>query len=268
MKRPSFQFYPADWLRDTALRTCSCEARGLWMDIICYMHEGNPYGYLKVGNKVILPANLALMVGLNLADVERLLQELEECQVFDRDSNGCIISRRMIRDENLRNTRAAGGKLGGNPNLISKKVKTKVNHKVENEDKQILTPSSSSSSSSSSTPLTPQGGLLEFDMLPKNARRLSTKQQGITKVIGNTETMKRINTWFGRKPDTIWTVEALIAFIDNNPSAAEIDGMEQFYTATETEYNKLYRRKDLVTLLNNWNKELDKARDYARKAFQ
>ena len=66
MKRPSFQFYPADWLRDTALRSCSTGARGLWIDMICFMHEGNPYGHLKVGNKVILSSNLASMVGATL----------------------------------------------------------------------------------------------------------------------------------------------------------------------------------------------------------
>jgi hypothetical protein len=235
------------------------------MDMICYMHEGNPYGYLRVGSKVILAPNLSVMVGLNLDTVDRLLAELEDCGVFERDEDSCIYSRRMIRDENLRNKRAAGGKLGGNPALKPRKDKAKVNLKVENEDKLILTPSSSSSSSSSITPLTPQGGLLESDMLPKNARRLSAKQQGITKALGNTPKMIRLNSWFGRKPDTIWTVEALIAFIDNNPTEAELNGMEQFYTAQETEFNKLYRRKDLVTLLNNWSKELDKARDYARK---
>jgi hypothetical protein len=48
----------------------------------------------------------------------------------------------MIRDEELRQKRAEGGKLGGNPNL-------KVNHKVMQEDKQNTTPSSSSTSSSS-----------------------------------------------------------------------------------------------------------------------
>jgi len=149
MKRPSFQFYPSDWLRDTALRTCSCEARGLWMDMICFMHEGNPYGYLKVNRKVILPANLAVMVGVNLQDAERLLAELEECGVFERDEDGCIFSKRMVRDESLRNARAQGGKLGGNPALIKRKVNLKDNPKVENEDKQKPTPSSSSSPSSS-----------------------------------------------------------------------------------------------------------------------
>jgi hypothetical protein len=145
IKRPSFQFYPSDWLRDTALRSCSIGARGLWMDMICYMHEGNPYGYLKVGDKVILPDNLARMVGQTLPEVEGWLSELSQAGVYDL-IDGAIVSRRMVKDENLRNIRALGGKLGGNPAL---KVKNKVNLKVEKEVKQKPTPSSSSSSSSS-----------------------------------------------------------------------------------------------------------------------
>lgn len=143
MKRPSFQFYPSDWLRDTALRSCSTGARGLWIDMICYMHEGNPYGYLKVGNKVIHAENLSRMVGEPVALVEEWLHELLDAGVYDID-DGAICSRRMIKDENLRNIRAEGGKKGGNPAL---KDKSKVIH----EDKQNTTPSSSSSSSTSIT---------------------------------------------------------------------------------------------------------------------
>ena len=152
MKRPAFQFYPSDWLRDTALRSCSTGARGLWIDMICYMHEGNPYGHLKVADKVILPANLARMVGETLEVVEGWLEELRHAGVYDTAEDGSIYSRRMIRDENLRQIRANGGKLGGNPNLKSKgKVNLEDNHKVNQEVKQKPTPSSSSSSSSSSS---------------------------------------------------------------------------------------------------------------------
>ena len=146
MKRLSFQFYPSDWLRDTALRTCSVSARGLWMDMLCFMHEGNPYGTLKVRNKVILPANLAGMVGATLPEIEGWLSELESAGVFDRSEDGAIQSRRMIRDEYLRTVRAAGGKLGGNPAL---KVGVQVDGRLTSKDKQKPTPSSSSSSSSS-----------------------------------------------------------------------------------------------------------------------
>jgi hypothetical protein len=56
---------------------------------------------------------------------------------------GIISNRRMIRDEEIRKTRASCGKLGGNPILLNQKSTTK--------DKQIPTPSTSSSISSSTT---------------------------------------------------------------------------------------------------------------------
>ncbi len=147
-KRPAFQFYPGDWLRDTGLRSCSAAARGLWMDILCFMHEGSPYGYLKVNHKVILAPNLARMCGLTLQETEGCLAELAEAGVFETDEEGVIFSRRMIRDEELRNKRAACGHLGGNPTL---KDNPKVGVCLSTEVKQKPTPSSSSSSSSSNT---------------------------------------------------------------------------------------------------------------------
>lgn len=156
MDKPSFQFYPGDWLHDTALRACSIGARGLWIDMICLMHQCNPYGYLKVNHKVILPDNLARITGLTLEVAQNYISELEEAGVFSRDKNGVIFSRRMVRDEILRQKRAEGGKCGGNPALIKNKVNykdnlidnLKVNQKVNNKVKQKPTPSSSSSSSS------------------------------------------------------------------------------------------------------------------------
>lgn len=118
--------------------------------MLCYMHEASPYGYLKVGHKVILPDNLARMVGATLPEVEGLLKDLEDAEVFSRDENGHIYSRRLIRDEEIRRTRAAGGFKGGNPLL---KSGMKDNHteveRLTSEDKQKPTPSSSLSSSSS-----------------------------------------------------------------------------------------------------------------------
>jgi len=156
MKRPSFQFYPSDWLRDTALRSCSTGARGLWMDMICFMHEGKPYGHLKVGDKVILPSNLARMVGDNADVVADWLLELSQAGVYDTTEDGVIFSKRMVRDENLRQIRAAGGSKGGNPALMDK-------GKVNLEDKQKSTPSSSSTSSSTNKEKTQRGSRLPAD---------------------------------------------------------------------------------------------------------
>lgn len=134
-KRPSLQFYPADWRKDLNLQSCSLEARGLWAEMLWLMHEGTPYGYLRAGSKVISKVNLASLVGSELKVIECRLQELEEAVVFSRAEDGAIYSRRMVRDEIIRNKRACGGKKGGNPALIKG---VKDNRKVNYEDKQMV----------------------------------------------------------------------------------------------------------------------------------
>lgn len=152
MKRPSFQFYPGDWLMDSSLRVVSVAARGAWIDMLCIMHQADPYGHLKVNGKVILPANLARMIGATLPETEGYLHELSDAGVYAIDADGCIYSRRMIRDEELRQVRAAGGKLGGNPKL--KHGEERISGRLTSEVKQNPTPSSSSSSSSKDQELT------------------------------------------------------------------------------------------------------------------
>ncbi len=154
MKRPAFQFYPGDWLRDPAVRACSLPARGLWIDMICIMHQSEPYGHLALNGHAIDAPLLARMVGGSAREVTALLAELERAGVFDRAEDGRIISRRMVRDEEIRSARAEGGKLGGNPALKgmakeAAKDKPKVVEKVNLPPNLPPTPSSSSSSSSS-----------------------------------------------------------------------------------------------------------------------
>ena len=47
MKRPSFQFYPEDWLSNSNLRRCSHEEKGIWIDIICLLHDQEEYGVVR-----------------------------------------------------------------------------------------------------------------------------------------------------------------------------------------------------------------------------
>ena len=150
------------------------------MDMICLMHEGTPYGHLKVGGKVnpkvdgkvIHPPNLARILGSTLPETEGWLAELDGAGVFSRADDGCIYSRRMVRDEEIREKRSAGGSLGGNPSLktgekvnpkVDGKVGVKVNPKVKEKDNLFPTPASASASSSSSAnSLTPDEGFALF----------------------------------------------------------------------------------------------------------
>src|SRR5260364_27403 len=121
MKRPSFQFYPADWRKDSALQSCSIAARGLWIEMMCIMHECEPYGYLSINGHAMNAAQLARLVGESEKAIKGLLGELENAGVFSRTETGCIYSRRMVNDERIRTVRAESGKLGGNPDLLKQK---------------------------------------------------------------------------------------------------------------------------------------------------
>lgn len=98
MKRPWMKFYPLDWRGDPRLRMCSLAARGLWIDLISYMHEGEPYGHLTIDGIAPDEAAIAALVGRPAAEVRKAIAELEQRKVFSRSDSGAIFSRRMIAD--------------------------------------------------------------------------------------------------------------------------------------------------------------------------
>lgn len=80
--------------------------------MMCIAHEAEQYGYLTIGGKPMTTPQISRMVGEVPKVVEKLLAELEQAGVFSRDERGAIYSRRMVKDEHLRNVRAEGGKDG------------------------------------------------------------------------------------------------------------------------------------------------------------
>lgn len=163
MKRPAFQFYPADWRKDVALRSCSIAARGLWIDLMCIAHECEPYGHLTINGKPMNAAQIAGQVGLTKAQCLTLVDELIDSGTARQTPEGVIYSKRMVDDEDLRNRRAAGGQAGaehgskgaesgfkgGRPKIIKGGLETPFSGEKE--------PPPSSSSSSSVTPIPPRG---------------------------------------------------------------------------------------------------------------
>lgn len=137
-KRPAFQFYPGDWLRDTALRSCPIEARGLWADLLCLMHDGQPYGHLAVNDVPLTDAEVAPMVGLPIGRYRKLLGILETKRVARRSDTGALYSYRMVKDEAIRHIRQESGKLGGNPLLTGEKAYPIAPRLVKQPDKQSV----------------------------------------------------------------------------------------------------------------------------------
>lgn len=126
-KAPAFLWYPGDFRRDTALQSCSLGARGLWIEMLNLMWDGTPRGYLHVGGRQIDVSRLAHMVGAPFDEVVLLLRELEAAKVFSRKRDGTMFSRRMVRDEARRISRAEGGsKSLGNPKVARPRISSGV----------------------------------------------------------------------------------------------------------------------------------------------
>ena len=167
-KLPAFQFYPGDWMKDPSLRATSIAARGLWIDMICLMHESPIRGELMITRHTPMSeAQVARVVGLSEQELLPLLEELVNNGVVSvaRD-NGIptYYSVRMVRDEMTRVKLSEAGKKGGQPKHVAKGYPT---DKPEQGSSSSSSPSSSSSSSLSSTTshsTTPQG-IKEGDLM-------------------------------------------------------------------------------------------------------
>ncbi|WP_429041404.1 hypothetical protein [Bradyrhizobium elkanii] len=117
-KKPWFKFYPQDWRGDAKLRMCSIAARGLWAEMLCVMHEADPYGHLIIGGKPVSTKQMASLAGIPLAECTKLMVELEMAGVYSRSADGKTIhSRRMVRDKAKADLDRKNGKGGGNPKL-------------------------------------------------------------------------------------------------------------------------------------------------------
>jgi len=121
-RQPFLKFYTEDWLQNLSLRTCSLEARGLWIDMISWMHQGEPYGHLRVNGKIVDPQMLAKLEGVPEKELMHLLVELHEAGVLSYDDEEGIYSSRMVSDEETRKKLSAAGlKGGGNPQIKKRK---------------------------------------------------------------------------------------------------------------------------------------------------
>ena len=182
MKLPAFQFYPGDWRKDPGIQSLTFEERGIWVELLCLMHESESRGKLMIGGEPYPIERLARMFCLSPEVMGKVISTLITLGVASRCENtGALICRRMVRDEKLREVRAKAGHLGGNPSF--KKGKANPYYKKDDKQKdnlphnQKITPSSSSSVSTSVVSFEPAArrernaqfdALLEIEGIPQN----------------------------------------------------------------------------------------------------
>ena len=125
-KQPAFMFYPGDYQKDPAVRACTISARGLLVELFCFMHESPKRGMLMLPNgRPMSIEQLARMCGVGIDDTETLVQELIDTEVISITPDGVLFSRRMVRDENSKMAMVEGGRKGGHRKQINKEKKAK-----------------------------------------------------------------------------------------------------------------------------------------------
>lgn len=175
VKRPSFQFYPGDWKINANLRRCSPAARGVWVDVLCVLHDSDEYGVCRWPL-----SDLANSSGAPL----KLVQELVAKEVLKGADKGaapyiytprhagkdgdpvtlvepgngpCWYSSRFVRDEYIRLRR------GSSTQFSDTNQPPKATPKPPIGERHGDGSSSASSSSSSSSKKTPKGAPAGFD---------------------------------------------------------------------------------------------------------
>jgi hypothetical protein len=96
MKLPWFKFNPSWWTSDPELSKCTPATRGVWIDLICAMHQSDQSGELRGTTDQI--ARLARCSTVELAHALTELQTTGTADVTFRNENVTVINRRMKRE--------------------------------------------------------------------------------------------------------------------------------------------------------------------------
>ncbi len=233
MKQPAFMFYTGDWLKDPRLSMCSPSTRGIWIDLMCAMHELGRSG--QVTGTV---EQLCRICRCTAAEMTAALNEIrltKTGEVAERSDIVTITCRRMKRE--------ADERLAGNERV----KKHRSNANVTGTKRESNAPSSYSYSSSVTereqesekepkNPLThPLGsalllgaGFTEFQretLSPKQYSQLDGAVQRLQKAqatVAHVETARQC--WWGARPPNFDQLadEALKAMNGNSaPKKAE-----------------------------------------------
>lgn len=130
-KLPAFQFYPGDWMKDPLVSMLTPQSRGIWVDLICAMHENNRSGEITGTEE-----QLARISRCTFEEFSQSLQEISSTKVGDVtfcNKNVTVINRRMKKEYKEKEA----------IRLRVKRFRKKV------ESNENVTPLSSSSSSTS-----------------------------------------------------------------------------------------------------------------------
>lgn len=126
VKRPSWQFYPGDWQSNPKLRRCSHAEKGVWLDVLCILHDQDEYGVVRWPLKELARAvnatprmlqglvDKGVLKGTESGECAPLIyvprharKDGDPVTLITAQSGPIWYSSRMVRDEYIRNTAGA-----------------------------------------------------------------------------------------------------------------------------------------------------------------
>ena len=161
-------------------------------------------------------------------------------QTFGRVEDGCFVAHQWDEVNSSLIASWSNGSLGGRPK------KPKANPRVNLQDNPQVNP----------------------EVIPQVTHGVTDREEKIEKTISlenpsvsdqeSDSLRSRINKWFSRRENTEWSdkeLKALKPILKLKTPESDLQLLDSRY-----ESKNKYRRKDILTLLNNWNTEIDRCK--------
>lgn len=140
-KLPAFQFYTGDWMKDPQVSMCAPATRGIWIDLLCAMHDSGQSGEIT--------GTVEQLARLCRCSPDEMTAAIDDLAVtFTADVTKCngrvtLVCRRMKKEAKAR---------------VSSRLRV-AEHRVKRQCNGVVTPPSSSSSSISSSETSTYAGI-------------------------------------------------------------------------------------------------------------
>lgn len=193
--QPYLPLYTGDWMKDPKLSFCSPATRGIWIDLLCAMHELGRAGELRGTTEQL--ARLARCLPAELEAALTDLQSTDAASVEQRNGIWTVVCRRMKKAADISHIRS----------IAASKSRAKPEQNTEYDLKLKL----------------------------------------------------RLGDLFKRRHSTPWSEKEEASLARLRIDEEDLALVEKYYRK-EMPKDRDYRRRDLFTLLNNWQGEVDRAK--------
>lgn len=146
MKYPWMQFYSGDWLKEPKLTVCTPATRGVWMDLLCVMHESGRVSELR-GTVEIL-SRLARCSPADLSCALTELQTTGAADVSERNGVVTVSCRRLKREVKAREQtrlRVSEHRSGSDVTLLKRSCNGEIQIQSQTSDTKLRALSGQSS---------------------------------------------------------------------------------------------------------------------------